>query len=167
MTYFDFDGVILDTEPLLFEKWRQIPDRHLLTEEDKIKYIQEADWNYILNNAKPIDDSIYYLKQMNPKTNAILTKFHSLENEGYNKILWKLNNDIKLPLILVPYLAKKNDMVIAEGNFLIDDCLINLDEWKDCGGNPIFFDMDDDNIDSWNKPNVHNYPRVLSLSKFK
>ena len=30
MLYIDFDGVILDTEDLLFEKWRENPDRNFM-----------------------------------------------------------------------------------------------------------------------------------------
>ena len=51
MVYIDFDGVILDTEGLLFEEWRKNPNIHNLTENDKIKYIQKSDWNYIINNS--------------------------------------------------------------------------------------------------------------------
>ena len=28
--YINFDGVILDTEPILFEEWDKIPNNHLL-----------------------------------------------------------------------------------------------------------------------------------------
>lgn len=61
MLYIDFDGVILDTEILLFEEWRRNPNRHLLSKEVKIKYIQDSNWNYVLNNSSIINDSIYYL----------------------------------------------------------------------------------------------------------
>ena len=33
--YIDFDGVILDTEDLLFEDWRKIPNHKNLSEEEK------------------------------------------------------------------------------------------------------------------------------------
>ena len=46
--YIDFDGVILDTEDLLFEDWRKIPNHKNLSEEEKIKYIQNIDWNFPL-----------------------------------------------------------------------------------------------------------------------
>ena len=48
MLYIDFDGVILDTEPLLFEEWRKNPNRHSLPESEKIKYLQKCNWNYII-----------------------------------------------------------------------------------------------------------------------
>ena len=121
MLYIDFDGVILDTEPLLFEKWRENPYRHLLPREEKIKYIQTVDWEYIINNSSVINDAIYYLKQMDPTKTAILTKIHSMENEGVAKVKWRVSNNIKQPIILVPYLVNKTDMVDAKGNILVDD----------------------------------------------
>ena len=59
MVYVDFDGVILDTEELLFYEWRKNENRHLLSEFDKIKYIQKTDWSYVINNSKIINDSLY------------------------------------------------------------------------------------------------------------
>lgn len=166
MLYIDFDGVILDTEVLLFEEWRRNPNRHLLSEEVKIKYIQDSNWNYVLNNSSIINDSIYYLKQMDPNISFILTKIHSFK-EGNEKIKWLLKNNIKQKVILVPYYLKKTDMVSAKDNILVDDCLKNLKEWSDSLGHGVFYDMNDDNIDSWNQPNVDGYERVLSLEKFR
>ena len=165
MVYIDFDGVILDTEELLFEKWRENPNRHSLLEIDKIRYIQNSDWNYIINNSEIINDSIYYLKQMDPSKTAILTKIHSSANEGFAKIKWLRAQDVKQSIILVPYMLKKTDMVDANGNILVDDCLKNLDDWVNCNGIPMFFDINNDGFDSWNKPNVKKYRKVLDLSK--
>ncbi len=166
MIYIDFDGVILDTEPLLFEEWRKNPNRHLLSETEKIKYIQNSDWNYIINNSEIINDSIYYLKQMDFTKTFILTKIHS-ELEGNEKIMWLRKNKVLQPVLLVPYKLKKAEVAFAKDNTLIDDCLKNLKEWEEYGGNPVFFDIDNDNIDSWQQPNIYNYQKTLSLSKFK
>lgn len=166
MIYFDFDGVILDTEELLFEEWRKIPNRHELSEEDKIKYIQASDWDYIINNSHIINDSIYYLNQMDPSKTAILTKIHSMENEGNAKVRWLRKMNIKQSIILVPYMLKKTNLVDASGNILVDDCLANLYDWEKNNGMPILFDIDNDNYDSWHQPNVKGYQKVLSLSKF-
>ncbi len=164
MLYIDFDGVILDTEELLFKKWRQNPDRHSLPEIEKIKYIQAQDWEYILNNSSIVNDSVYYLKQMDPNESAILTKVHSLENEGAAKVKWIRDQGIKQDIILVPHMLKKTDMVDATGNTLIDDSIRNLSEWEANQGYPLFFDIDNDGLDSWHQPNDKGYRRVLSLS---
>ena len=166
MLYIDFDGVILDTEKLLFEQWRKNPNRHLLSIGEKIKYIQQANWNYILNNSPIINDSIYYLKCMDPKDSFVLTKIHSENNEGYEKISWLRKMGVKQGIYLVPHRIKKSDIVDANGNTLIDDSLKNLKEWQNAGGNPIFFDIDDDNYDTFNIFNTEEYEKVHSLSRF-
>lgn len=166
MLYIDFDGVILNTEILLFEEWKKIPNRHSLSEAEKIKYIQNSDWDYIVNNSEVINDSIYYLKEMDPSMTAILTKIHS-EKEGAAKLRWAEINGILQKVILVPYNLKKTDVVNASGNILVDDCLKNLYEWEDNHGTPILFDIDDDNIDSWHEPNIKGYEKVKSLSKYR
>ena len=167
MVYIDFDGVILDTEQLLFEEWRKLKDHKKLPEEEKIKYMKKQDWKYIVNNSEIINDSIYYLKQMDPNTSFILTKVHSLENEASSKIEWIRSQGIKQGIFIVPYPQKKTDIVDAEGNILVDDCLANLDDWKKQGGYPILFDINDDGYDSWNKPNTNNYQKVLTLKNIK
>lgn len=164
MVFIDFDGVILDTEELLFEKWRMNPDRYLLPESEKIKYIQEIDWRYVLYNSPIINDSIYYLKQLDPSKSFILTKVHSLTNEANNKIIWSRDNDIKQSVIIVPYTQKKTDLVPVNGNLLVDDSLRNLDEWVYKNGEVLFFDKDNDNYDSWDEPNTKGYQKVLNLS---
>lgn len=166
MIYIDFDGVILDTEYLLFKEWRKNPNRHLLPEMEKIKYIQRSDWNYIINNSEIINDAIYYINNMDPTKTFILTKIHS-QNEGYEKTIWLKNQGVRQSVILVPYKLKKVDVAYANGNILIDDSLRNLREWEQCGGKPILFDIDDDGYDSWHEPNNNKYPKILNLSKFK
>ena len=165
MIYIDFDGVILDTQEILFHDWIKIPNHKNLPETEKIKYIQNRDWDYILNNSNIINDSVYHLKNMDYNKTAILTKIHSIGNEGYSKVKWIRDNNIKQNIILVPYPCKKSDVVVAKDNILIDDCLKNLTDWINCDGTGIFFDIDNDNYDSWNQPNNKGYQKVLSLSK--
>lgn len=162
--YIDFDGVILDTEELLFKEWRKRIEHKKLSEIEKIRYVQEADWNYILNNSPVINDAIYYLKNIDFNSSVILTKVHSLTNEGSAKVNWIRRNGLKQSIILVPYDVKKSDMAMAGGNILIDDCLRNLDDWVNNGGYPILFDINDDNYDSCGKYNNKGYRRVRSLS---
>ena len=163
MTYIDFDGVILDTEPILFDEWKKKTNLDQLTEEDKIEYIKQANWKYILDNSEVIRDSIYILRNMNPKENIILTRVHSLENEGAEKIKYLRRRLVELQVILAPYNLRKDEVVEAYGNILIDDSLRNLSEWKKAGGYPIFFDKDDTNIDSWGYYN-NMYQKTLTIN---
>lgn len=87
MIYVDFDGVIFESESLLFEGYRKLKVK---SESIKLKYIQNIDWNNILDNSEIINDAIEILKRTREDV-AILTKIHSMENEGTAKIR-KLRN---------------------------------------------------------------------------
>ena len=166
MVYIDFDGVILDTEEELFREWRKNQSHHLLPESTKIEYIANTNWDYVLNNSRPINNAITYLNKMDITKTFILTKVHSLANEGSAKVKWCRENGIKQNIILVPYNVKKSDIVNANNNILIDDCIKNLNEWEHEGGKGILFDADDDNFDSWHVPNNKPYQKVLDLKNF-
>lgn len=163
MIYIDFDGVILDTEPLLFEEWRKNPDRIFLPEIEKIKYIQNQNWENIVNNSEIINNSIYYLKNINPNDAIILTRIHSLENEGVAKVTFLRKREVKQNIIFVPFNLKKSLIVNAKDNVLVDDSLFNLDEWVQDDGIAIFFDKNNSNYDNWHKENTNGYQRILSL----
>lgn len=163
MIYIDFDGVILDTEDLLFKEWRKNPNRHSLPEIEKIKYIQKQDWSNIVNKSPIINDSIYYLKNMNSKETTILTRIHSLANEGTAKVTFLREKGVKQQIILVPYNLKKSSMVNVKNNTLIDDSLFNLDEWVEYGGKVLFFNKDNSNYDNWHKENVKGYQKIMTL----
>ena len=113
MRYIDFDGVILDTEELLFYEWRKNPYRHELTEEVKINYIKNSDWRTIINESPVINDAINILNNMDYNKSAILTKVHSLK-EGYEKIRYLKGKGVRQDVILVPYTFKKIDVVVSE-----------------------------------------------------
>ena len=165
MRYIDFDGVILDTEDMLFCEWRKNPNHHYLPDEDKVVYIKNSDWKEIINNSPIINDSIYILRNMQPNEASILTKIHSLE-EGYEKIIYLRNNKIKQSVILVPYPANKTQVVRPSSNdILIDDSIKNLTEWYLMGGYPMFFDRNNDNIDSWGIYNDKGYQRVRRIDE--
>ena len=164
MRYIDFDGVILDTEELLFEEWRKNPNRFNLPEEVKIKYIQDSNWKEIVNNSKIINDSIYILKNIDPNDNAILTRIHSLY-EGEEKIKFLRRHGVKQEIILAPYKLRKDEVVSAKDNILIDDSLRNLKQWVSSGGYPMFFDKEETNIDPWGMYNEKGYQRVLRIDE--
>lgn len=165
MRYIDFDGVILDTEGLLFEEWRKNPDRHLLPSKEKIKYIQNSNWKYIIENSRILNDSIYKLKNMDPNESAILTKVHSLDNEAQEKIVFLRKNGVKQEVIIVPYTLRKTQVVTAENNILIDDSLRNLKEWREALGYPMFYDKNGTNVDDWGTYNTEGYQKVYKIDE--
>ena len=164
--YIDFDDVIMDTSSVLFSKWDKIPFSRLFSEDLKIKYIKLAKWEELIKKSDIIKNSISELKDMDPKMTSILTKVHSMENESVAKVRFLRDMGVKQKIIIVPYHLKKTDMVDACGNILVDDCVRNLDHWKECGGTPIFFSKNDSDIDNWGDVNT-SYTKVKSLNILK
>ena len=158
MRYIDLDGVILDTEDILFNLL--LFDRSSLDENFIFPYVVNINWAYILNEAKEINNSISILKKMDPKESAILTKVHS-NQEADAKINYFKSIGVKQEVIPVFYPNKKNEIVIAKNNILIDDSLRNLRQWVMAGGYPMFFDRNENNIDSWDEYNVKGFQKVL------
>ena len=95
MRYVDFDGVILDTEELLFGSLRKLPNYDDLKEEDIVKYLQDINWRNILNSSSVINDSLYILKNSSIDDFIILTKIHSVDNEGIEKVRYLREKGIK------------------------------------------------------------------------
>ena len=160
--YIDFDGVVLNTTPHIFDEWLDVNDDINIKELEKIEYIKGRNWHKILREASVIDDAISVLKDMDVKNTAILTKVHSLENEGTEKIRFLREMGVKLEVILVPYPLKKTEVVNASGNVLIDDTIHNLDDWSKCGGKCIFFNQNDFDVDEWHSLNL-KYPKIKTL----
>ena len=100
------------------------------------------------------------------KKDDTVTKDSSVLSKWENEINYFLDKNIKQKIIIVPYHLKKTDMVDACGNILVDDCVRNLDHWKECGGTPIFFSKNDSDIDNWGDVNT-SYTKVKSLNMLK
>ena len=162
MRYIDLDGVILDTEDIIFNK--MLFDCKNLNEDFIFPYVVNINWAYILKNAKVINDSINILNSMDPIESAILTRVHS-NQEADAKINYFKSIDVKQEVIPVFYPYKKNDIVDAKNNILIDDCLRNLRQWTMDGGYPMFFDKNANGIDSWDEYNVKNFQKVLRIDE--
>lgn len=158
ITYIDFDGVVFDTEKLLFDSnyYKAKLDKNF----NKEKYVQNIDWYNLILKSEEINNAIKILKEL--KKSIILTKVNSLNNEGVAKIRILRELEIKNNIILVPFIYKKTDIVDAYGNILVDNTLHNLDDWNKKEGIPIFFNKDNLDIDNYNNVNK-NYPKIKSL----
>lgn len=156
--YIDFDGVIFDTEDILFEEYRT--KRQQGIQLDKIDYIRTRDWEEILDKAKIINGAIKNIA-LSDLNLSILTKIHSLK-ELESKIKVLRNHNLKLDIIGVPHYVKKCDVVNPVGNVLIDDNVKNLDDWSNQGGISIFFNKD--NLDSDTFAMINSaYPKIDNL----
>ena len=162
--YIDFDGVIMDTYMPLFHDYFEKQGQGIYI--DDTEHVINKNWQEVLNNSLVINNAIEIIKELNPNTTAILTRIHSLENEGVTKIKYLRNNNVKCDIILVPYQVKKTDIVIAKNNILVDDAIFNLDEWQMAGGIPIFFDTYHNNIDGWGVENK-KYTKTRTLEILK
>lgn len=160
--YIDFDDVIVNTEDLLFVEYKKLKSQGFNV--DKIKYMQEYDWYNMLCNCEVISDAIEILKGM--RDAIILTKIHSMENEGVAKIKFLRENGISNDIILSPYLVKKTEMVNPKGNILVDDSIANLNDWYQNGGIPIFFNKDGIDFDSWGVCN-ERYLKIRTLEELR
>jgi hypothetical protein len=158
MKYIDFDGVIKDTYLPLFSDYfeRRANGEYI----DDTYHVINKDWYEVLRNSPVIADAVSIINSMDDV--AILTKIHSLENEGVAKIKDLRNLGVTCDIILVPYPVKKTEVVNAKGNILVDDAICNLDDWAKAGGIPIFFDSYGNNADGGGIENKH-YTRTRSL----
>ncbi len=160
--YIDFDQVILATEDLLFIEYEDKISKGIKV--DKHKYLCEFDWEWLVYNSMVIANSIEILKSI-PEA-SILTKVHSLDNEATAKIKYLRDNGVDNEVIIVPHKLRKIDVVSACGNILVDDAVHNLDDWKEAGGIPIFFNKDGLNLDNWGEINT-KYKKIRTLNMFK
>lgn len=151
--YIDFDGVILDTDKTIDAQCKKLNS-------NKKEYINNCDWEKLLNNSDVINDSLKYLKESNLNI-ALLSKISTL-NEGIAKVNFLRKHNISMNIHLVPNVLFKNDIVNALGNILIDDKIYNLDKWSEAGGIGIFFNKDNKNIDIYGKINTQ-YKTINSL----
>ena len=162
--YIDFDGVIMDTYMPLFCDYFAKRDAGIYV--DDTEHVISKNWQEVLNNSLVINDSIRIIKELNPNDIAILTRIHSLENEGVSKIKFLRDNGIMCNIILVPYQVKKTDVVLANNSILVDDAIFNLEEWEMAGGLPIFFDTYNNNVDGWGVENK-KYIKTRTLEILK
>ena len=161
--YIDFDGVIFNTEDLLFDD--NYYKAKLDSNFDKMKYVQDLDWYNLIKKSEEINDAISILKELKNKV-KILTKVNSLENEAVAKVKILRELGVTSDIILVPFYLKKTDIVDAYENVLVDDTVHNLDDWYNNGGIPIFFNKDDKDIDGWFKENT-KYKKIKTLEYIK
>lgn len=134
--YIDFDGVILDTIPHLYQAADEAG-----RERSDSKFYETFDFKKILKDENILNDSINCIQKIieSKKFNiSVLTHINSLQ-EGIDKVeyLRKFFKDITI--ILVPKKISKTKMIHTKGAILIDDYAHNLREWESEGGISVRF----------------------------
>ena len=139
--YIDFDGVVMDTIPLLYNELEK--NNVSMDNEEKIKNVFSTfDFKKIIKDKNILNDSIECIKKLLDSKRfeiAFLSHVNSLD-EGVVKIKY-LRKHFKdnITIIIVPKEVSKTKMVHSEGAILIDDFSGNLKEWEDAGGLSVRF----------------------------
>lgn len=134
--YIDFDGVILDTIPHLY----QAADETGVERSDS-KFYETFDFKKILKDENILNDSINCIQKIieSKKFNvSILTHINSLQ-EGVDKVEYLRRFFKDITIILVPKKISKTKMIHTQGSILIDDYAHNLREWESEGGISVRF----------------------------
>ena len=150
--YVDFDGVILDTWEVFYNKYCLKYQTSIL-EEEKVKDIMvNSDWDEVLKKSAIINNSIINIAKLSKKYNIIiLTKVNCL-NEKECKLKYLKTIGIN-NIVFVEYEQQKSSVVNPFGKVLIDDNIHNLDDWSNNGGIGLFFNPKSKNVDSYGKIN--------------
>ena len=139
--YIDFDGVVMDTIPLLYNELEK--NGVQLGEEEEIKRVFGSfDFSTIIKDKNILNDSIDCIQKLLDSKRfeiAFLSHVNSLaEGEVKIKYLRKHFKD-NITIIIVPKSISKPKMVHSEGAILVDDFSGNLKEWQEAGGISIRF----------------------------
>ena len=134
--YIDFDGVILDTLPPVYNLAKKLNlDVKTQTKEVGMLF-SKIDWEELIEESSDLNDSVNAIKKLSEsgKFNiSILTHVNSLkEAKAKIKFLDNITND--LTIIPVPKDISKTKMTQTEGAILVDDFSKNLIEWEESGG---------------------------------
>ncbi len=141
--YIDFDGVIIDTIPLLYEAFEK---NGLSTDSDedkekRSKFLETYDFGEIIKDKNILNDSINCINKIIESKRfeiSFLSHINSL-NEGRVKVRYLRRHFKNITIILVPIGMSKTKMINSKDAILIDDYSGNLREWIEAGGIAIRF----------------------------
>jgi len=139
--YIDFDGVVMDTIPLLYNELAK-NNVEIGNETEVRRVFASFDFSTIIKDKNILNDSINCIKKILESGKfevSFLSHVNSLE-EGVVKIKY-LRKHFKnnITIIIVPRNVEKPKMVHSEGAILVDDYSGNLKEWEENGGIAIRF----------------------------
>lgn len=139
--YIDFDGVVMDTIPLLYNELEK--NNVSMDNEEQIRHVFSSfDFKKIIKDKNILNDSIECINKLLESKRfevAFLSHVNSLD-EGIVKIKY-LRRHFKddITIIIVPKQVSKTKMVHSEGAILVDDFSGNLKEWEEAGGISVRF----------------------------
>lgn len=138
--YIDFDGVVMDTIPPLYEALQKSGAD--VTNESEIRvFFASYDFSKIINDDNILNDSINCIKKLVDSKMfeiSFLTHVNSL-TEGCVKVEYLRRHFKDITIIMVPKEISKTKVVHSEGAILVDDYSGNLKEWEENGGLAVRF----------------------------
>ena len=138
MIFFDYDGVLGNTEIGLFDEYERL--KKIRPELTHVAYLRAMDWGSWLRKAGPKKDAFTTLKSYDPSVAAILTRCWSTM-EAIEKICYIRENGVQNPIIIVPGGLKKTELVCPKGHLLVEDQLGNAKDWLERGGAALMLDQ--------------------------
>lgn len=151
-TFIDFDGVILDSEEKMLERKYNLGLCNHKSKEEFDRYFEYTnthpeEWEHIIRDAKSINNSVEIIKELEnlKRKIAILTKIHTLQEMKVKTEVLREELKIFCPVIFVPPGIKKHQVIIPNGQLLIDDSKKNIIGWKENGGTGLIFDSSIEN----------------------
>lgn len=139
--YIDFDGVVLDTIPHLYNAL-ETSGVDTANDREVARFFSMYDFDMIINDGNILNDSINCIQKLLDSKKfeiSFLTHVNSLD-EGVCKINYlksKFENNITI--IITPKEVSKTKMVHSDGAILVDDYSGNLTEWESTGGIAVRF----------------------------
>ncbi len=141
--YIDFDGVVLDTIPVLYEKLgidKSGVDSG--NQEEKIAKFANFDYRNVIQDKYILNDSVNCIKKLLKSKRfeiSFLSHVHSLDEAIVKTKFLRRHFKDDITIIIVPGKISKTKMVHSEGAILVDDFSSNLREWEEVGGIAVRF----------------------------
>lgn len=139
--YIDFDGVILDTLPPVYNLAKKLNLDYKTQTKEMSMLFSKLDWEELIEESSDLNNSVESIKKLSEcgKFNiSILTHVNSLkEAKAKIKFLSDITSD--LTIIPVPKDIPKTMMTQTYDAILVDDFSGNLKLWKEAGGIAVKF----------------------------
>ncbi len=146
--YIDFDGVTYDTVKLAFLEMKKL-NIDLNNDDAITDYFKYVDWQYLINEAGILNDSIKKIKILieSNEFNIVQIATHRCSyQEGVIKTN-ELHRQLPiLKVITIPKKIQKHHALNARGNILIDDAKDKIINWNKDGGIGILFSQNVDHL---------------------
>lgn len=140
MIYFDYDGVIGNTEVGLFDDYVRM--KEYMPNLTKREYLIAFNWADWLRDRGVIGNAFEILRSYEPWKASILTTCWSVY-EAKEKITYIRENGVRNAIIVCPGGIAKSEVVLPKSNFikhlLVDNNLDNVVDWIKAGSSALVF----------------------------